>query len=48
MSVGIEWSGMRGSNHFKQENGSKWSRKREKLSNRGSARWDELTMVMAR
>lgn len=47
-SVGIGWAGMKGAGRASQETGARWTMKRHRLSNRGTTRWDELTVAKAR
>ena len=47
-SVGIGWAGMKGKGRARQETVAKWNMKRQRLSNRGTTRWDELCVAKAR
>ncbi|MFT8788134.1 MAG: DUF4113 domain-containing protein [Bifidobacterium psychraerophilum] len=47
-SVGIGYAGIRGKGHARQETSGTWNMKRQKLSNRGTTRWDQLVVTCAR
>lgn len=40
-------AGMKGTSRARQETEATWNMKREKLSSRGTTRWDELGIVKA-
>lgn len=47
MHAGIGYAGIRGTGHDNAETGAPWRTRRERLSNRGTTRWDELITVKA-
>lgn len=46
-SVGIGFAGIRGIGQHHNETGASWNMHRNMLSNRGTTRWDEMTVVHA-
>ncbi|WP_369343208.1 Y-family DNA polymerase [Bifidobacterium fermentum] len=46
-SVGIGYAGIKGKGRARQETGAAWNMKRQRLSNRGTTRWDEITVAKA-
>ncbi len=46
-SVGIGFAGIRGVGQHHNETGASWNMRRALLSNRGTTRWDEMTVVHA-
>ena len=46
-SVGIGYAGIKGKGRARQETGAAWNMKRHHLSNRGTTRWDEITVAKA-
>jgi DNA polymerase V len=46
-SVGIGFAGIKGKGRARQETGARWNMKRQKLSIRGTTRWDEIAVAKA-
>lgn len=44
---GIGYAGIKGKGRSRQETGATWNMKRQKLSKRGTTRWDEIAIAKA-